>query len=77
MLNILNKIILQKELQISVMNDVILDKKVKTQQQQNKQSNEKTLAGAGDWTRDLLHPKRMRYHCTTESTESIDCSQAI
>ena len=48
MLNILNKIILQKELQISVMNDVILDKKVKTQQQQNKQSNEKTLAGAGD-----------------------------
>jgi len=30
-------------------------KKVKTQQQQNKKSNIKTLAGAGDWTRDLLH----------------------
>jgi len=24
-----------------------------------------------------MHPKRMRYRCTTESTESIDCSQAI
>ena len=30
--------------------------KVKTQQQQNKKSNIKTLAGAGDWTRVLLHP---------------------
>jgi len=25
----------------------------------------------------LMHPERMRYHCTTESTENIDCSQAI
>jgi len=24
--------------------------------QQNKKSNIKTLAGAGDWTRDILHP---------------------
>jgi len=47
------------------------------QQQQNKESNIKTLVGAVDWTRDLLHPKRMRYQCTTESTESIDSSQAI
>jgi len=31
-----------------VTNNVFLDKKVKTQQQQNKQSNIKTLAGAGD-----------------------------
>jgi len=46
--------------------------KVKTQQQQNRKSNIKTLAGAGNRTRDFLHPKRMRYHCTTESTESID-----
>ena len=52
-------------------------KQVKTQQQQNKKSNIKTLAANGDWTRDLLHPKPMRYHCTTESTDSIDCSQAI
>jgi len=52
-------------------------KKVKTQQQQNKKSNIKTLAAAGHCTRDLLQPKRMRYHCTTESTDSIDCSQAI
>ena len=51
--------------------------KVKTQQQQNKKLNIKTLAGAGNLTRDLLHPKRMRYHCTTESTERFDCSQAI
>ena len=56
---------------------MFLTQKVKTQQQQNKQSNIQTLAGAGDWTRDILHPKRMRYHCTTEPTESIDCSQAI
>jgi len=53
------------------------DKKVKTQQQQNKKSNIKTLAGSGDWTRDLLHPKRMRYQSTTELTDSINCSQAI
>jgi len=31
-----------------VINNVFLDKKVKTQQQQNKISNIKTLAGAGD-----------------------------
>jgi len=31
-----------------VTNNVILDKPVKTQQQQNKKSNMKTLAGAGD-----------------------------
>jgi len=76
MLGLLNKLTLYKELPTFVTNNVFLDKKVKTQQQ-NKKSNIKTLAGAGDWTRDLLHPKRMRYHCTTESTESIDRSQAI
>jgi len=52
------------------------DKKVNTQQQ-NKKSNIKILAGAGKRTGDLLHPKPMRYQCTTESTETIDCSQAI
>jgi len=57
-------------------NNVFFDKKIKTQQQ-NKKSNIKTLAGAGYRTWDLLHPKRMRYHCTTESTKSIDCRQAI
>ena len=77
MLRILNKLTLYKELQTFETNNVFLDKKVKTQQQQNNKSNIKTLAGVGDWTRDLWHPKRMRYHCTTESTESIDCSQAI
>jgi len=76
-LRILNKLTLYKELQTFVTDNVFLDTKVKTQQQQNKKSNIKTLAGDGDWTRDLLHPKRMRNHCTTESTESIDSSQAI
>jgi len=36
-----------------------------------KKLNIKTLTGAGNWTRDLLHPKRMRYHCTTDSTENL------
>ena len=70
MLRILNKLTLYKELQTLVTNNVFLDKKVKTQQQ-NKKLNIKTLAVVGDWTRDLLHPKRMRYHCTTESTEYL------
>jgi len=49
-----------------VIKNVFLDKKVKTQQQQqNKKSNIKTLVGAGDNTRELLHPKWMRYHCIT------------
>ena len=52
-------------------------KKLKTQQQQSKKWNIKILVGSEDWTRDLLHPKRMRYHYATESTDSIDCSQAI
>ena len=45
-LNNNNKLTLYQELQTFVTNDVVLDKKVKTQQQQNKTS--KTLAGAGD-----------------------------
>jgi len=51
MLSILNKLLLQKELQTFVTNNVLLfffDKKVKTQQQQNIKSNIKTLAGDGD-----------------------------
>jgi len=48
MLSILNKLTLYKELQIFVPNNVFLDKKLITQQQQNKKSNIKTLAGAGD-----------------------------
>jgi len=47
-LSILNKIKLLKELQTFVTNNVFFDKKVKAQQQQNKKSNIKTLAGAGD-----------------------------
>jgi len=48
MLRLLNKLTLYKELQTSVRNNVFLDKKEKAQQQQNKKSNIKTLAGAGD-----------------------------
>jgi len=67
MLRILNKLTLFKKLQTFVTNNVFLDKKVKTQQQQNKKSNIKTLARAGDWTQDLLHPKRMRYQVAPPS----------
>ena len=49
----------------------------KAQQQQNKKSNIKTPAGAAVWIGDLLHPKQMPYHCTAQSTKSIDCNQAI
>jgi len=48
MFNILNKLTLQQELQTFVRNNVFFGQKVKTQQQQNKKSNIKTLAGAGD-----------------------------
>jgi len=48
MLSILNNLTLQKELQIFVTNNVFLDKKQKTQQQENKKPNIKTLTGAGD-----------------------------
>jgi len=71
MLSILNKLTLQKELQNFV------TKRVKINNNKTKKSNIKTLAGDGNRTRDLLLPKRMRYHCTTESTESIDSRQAI
>jgi len=48
MLRIFNILTLYKELQTSVTNNVFLDQKVKTQQQQNKKSNIKTIGGAGD-----------------------------
>jgi len=46
MLSILNKLTLQKKLHTFVTNNVYMDKKGKTQQQNNK-SNIETLAGAG------------------------------
>ena len=45
-LSVLNKFTLQKKLHFFVTNNVFLDKKVKTQQQQNKISKIKTLDGA-------------------------------
>jgi len=47
-LRILNKLTLQKKLLNFVTNNVFLDKKVKTEQQQNKKSNMKTHAGGGN-----------------------------
>jgi len=48
MLSTLNKLTLQNKLQIYVNNNVVLDQKIKTQQNENKQINHKTLAGAGN-----------------------------
>jgi len=42
MLSILNKLTLQKKLQNVVKNNVFLDRKVKTQQQQNKNTQKNT-----------------------------------
>jgi len=61
----LNKLKLQKELQNFVTKGMF------------RQKVQTTLAGTGNWTRELLHPKRMLYHCTTMSTESIGYSQTI
>jgi len=44
----LNKLPLQRELQNVVTNNVFFGQKVKTQPQQNKKSNIKTLAGDGN-----------------------------
>jgi len=55
-----------------------LGQKSKTQQKQNKtKQNIKTVARAGNWTRELLHPCWMRYLWTTESTEEVYLSQPI
>jgi len=77
MLIILNKLTLQKELQNIFTNNVFQTKRKKTQQQQMKKTSNQTPAEAGNLIRDRLHPKRMHCHSTTESTESIDCSQAF
>ena len=53
---------------------MFFDKNVKTQQQQNKKSNIKILAGAENRIRDLSHRSLMRYLWTTETNER---SQAI
>jgi len=47
LLSILNKLTLQKDMQNYVTNSVY-GQKVKTQQQQNRKSNTKTLAGDGN-----------------------------
>jgi len=47
MLSILNNLALQKELQIFVTNNVFFGQNLKTQQQQNKQSNKKPLPEMG------------------------------
>jgi len=57
---------------------IAFGQKVKTQQQQNtifKQKETLPEPEIEPWT--SCTPKRMRYHCTTQSTDSIDRSQAI
>jgi len=77
MLSILNKWTLHKELHIFLLIMCFWTRSKNTTTTKEKKSNIKTLDGPGNWTRDLLQPKRMLYHCTTESTESLYCSQAI
>jgi len=73
--NILSRrtnITLQKELQNCVTNNVFLTKN------KNKITTQKKIKHKNPCrSRDISHPKRLRYRWTTESTDSIDCSQAI
>jgi len=79
MLSILHKLKFQKELQNFVTNNVFFWQKVKTQQQQNKKSNIKTLATAKNWTRDLLHTKRLSFHwiCKSIVVKLFNCFNPI
>ena len=74
MLSILNKLTLQKKLHIFVTDNVFWTKKLK---HNNNKIKHKKPCRSRDFNPGPLAPKRMRYLCTTESTESIDCSQAI
>jgi len=61
LLSILNKLTVQKKCK-SLWH--IMCFRTKNKQKHNnktKKSNIKTLAGAGNWTRDLLHPKQSKY----------------
>jgi len=69
MLSILNKLKLQKELQNLVTNNVFWQK-VKNNNNENPCQSRELNPGP-------LTKKRMRYHCTTKTTERIDCCQAI
>ena len=74
MLSMLNKLTLQKELQIPSNVFMTKNKNTKTTKQKSKHNkpcrNRELNTGP-------LEPKRMRYQCSTESTESNVCSQAI
>ena len=75
---ILNKLTFQRKLQTFVTNNVFWTKKVKKQQQQNKNIKRKSTCRSRELNPEPLAPKRMRYLFTTESTESNnDGSQAI
>jgi len=77
MLSILDKLTLQKKLQNLVTNNVFWTKSINTTTTKQKKSNIKTLCRGRELNPGPLAPKRMRYRCTTESTKTIDCSQAI
>ena len=59
---ILNKLTLQKELQ-NVVQLMCFGQKGKNSTTTKQKIKIKTLTTAGNRTRDILHPKRMRYHC--------------
>jgi len=59
-----------------VTNNVFLDEKV-TPRQQQQQIKHKNLCRSRKSNSGYLVPTRMRYPCTTKSTESNDCSQTF
>jgi len=70
-LSVLQKLTLQMELKNIVTTNVVLDKSKYTTPPPPTTTTKqalKTLVGAENGTRHILQPKRMRYHCTTEST---------
>jgi len=61
-LSLLNKLTLQKKIAKFCDKNVFFGQKVKSQQQNKKIKHKNPCR-----SRDLLHPKRMRYHCTIPS----------
>ena len=74
MLSILKSLTLQKDLHNLVTKNVFWKKNENTITTKQKIKHEKPL---GNRTRDLSHSSQMCYLCITESTNSINCCQAV
>ena len=72
MLNILNKIALQKEWQFSMTDNVFAVDKY--ERKNNKTSKQKILVRVENQIRDLWHSSLKTYLSTTYTTEHIDCT---